>query len=88
MRIKAKRTILTFPQGPVEYKLNEYFKAEYKLTLIQMCLKIWAALKFLKNSKNEVIILLPDKDLQKIAHFITYGNREYRGSKILQEAVK
>ena len=87
-RILVRRAILTFPQRAAEYKLNEYFKAEYDMTLLQMCLKIWAALKFLKNSKNEVVIILPDKELQKIAQFITFGNRDYRGSKILQSAIK
>jgi hypothetical protein len=55
---------------------------------VQVCLKIWSKLKFLTNDDNELIILLPDKQLQELALFITYGNREIPGSKILQKALK
>jgi hypothetical protein len=39
-RLAARSRILTFPQRGPEHKLNEYFKQNYHLTLVQVCLKI------------------------------------------------
>lgn len=87
-RIKSRQIIITFPKRSAEYALDNYFIANYNKTLTQLCLQIWANIKFLTNSSGEIVLVLYDKDLCKLAQFITFGNREIRGSKILQEAFK
>jgi hypothetical protein len=89
--LKARRLtrqlILTLPYRAPEYKLDKYFRDNHNLTLCQVCLKIWNNLKYIPDIDNELVILLQDKELQKLAQFITFGNREFQGSKILQYAL-
>ena len=86
-RLDARRAILTFPQRAAEYKLNKYLMENYKLNLVQMCLKILANSKFSYTQDKELVITIIDKDLDIIAQLITYGNRELMGSKILRVAL-
>ena len=85
----ARKIIVLYPQKSAEAKLNRYIWEHYGLSLKQMCLKILYRASFsLNNTATAVTITLTDKELDKIASLITYGNGgNLRGSKILQTAL-
>ena len=69
--------------------IDNYCRTNYKCSLKDMC---WHILRYIKvlpaGTDNSYTIILPDKELDKIAHIITYGNGEFLGSKILQKALE
>ena len=84
--LKARRVILGFPMFVPEIKLDQLFKEKYKMSLKQTCLYLLTKSKINTNQNTEIIITFPNKEDDKLAAFITYGNLEVRGSKILQAA--
>ena len=71
---------------PGEGALNNYLMTTYKLNLKTACIKLIHKCKIMRDYDNSVIILFPNKDDDKLASLITYGNLELRGSNILKNA--
>lgn len=80
----ARRTIALFPVKTAELGLDSYLKSNYGLGLRQMCLKLVLSATYSSNGDGEIIITFIDKELDKIAALITYGNLELKGSDILK----
>jgi len=67
--------------------VDNYCKQKYNKSLKEVCWYIIDKIKvFISNDENQYIIILEDKNLDKLAHIITYGNGEIGGSQILQKA--
>ena len=86
-KLYARSTIIRFPMGSAEVKLNEYFVKTMKKSFKQVCLLIWQNLQFSSISDTELLVTLKNKELIPLVQLITYGNRELRGSSILQIAL-
>lgn len=71
---------------PGETKLNNYLLNNYKLNLKTACIKLLNRCKIMRNYDNQAIIIFPDKEDDKLAALITYGNLELKGSNILKNA--
>jgi len=91
IRVKrfAKYRLYRWELSEADIIIDNYCKKTYNCSLKEACLQIIKKIKiFPENTDNTYIIILPDKRLDKLAHIITYGNGEFLGSKILQEALK
>lgn len=83
---KARRKIRLYKTGANEIGLNKYFYTNYKCSLKTMCIHILFKCKFMINNNNEVIVKIPDRQLDNLATFITFGNGRLQGSNILKDA--
>lgn len=87
LKNNARRFILFYRFGANEVKLNNYLIEKYKMPLIQACLVILQKSTISTNLvDDELIITFKDKDIDKLATLITYGNGALQGSKILRYA--
>ena len=84
--LDAKTIILNHTLKVSEVKLNELLKKEYNLTLISACMYLLSHCKIQQDKDDNIIALFENKNLDKLATLITYGNIEVHGSKILKEA--
>jgi len=86
----ARRRILLYKQNAQEKLLDKTLKNKYNSNLVQMCLRIISNAKFMTNTTDtsELVIVIPDNFLDKIASFITYGNGKIAGSNILKIALE
>ena len=65
--------------------LDLYFRENYKKTLYQMCYSLIENCLVAKDKKSNIVfITFQDRELDKIAQIITYGNANLHGSKILR----
>jgi len=87
-RGNAKRSILTYNNGPAEKVLDRYCMENYHMLLKKLCLIILKDCEFLIGSNNEVIVNIQHKNLLDAAKIITFGNGKMQGSKILQHAFR
>ena len=84
---KARRSILFYRESTAEKLFNQYFMQNYKTNLKLMCLKILRASRVMQNYNGDVVVKIISPQLEKIARFITFGNLDYPGSKILKFAI-
>jgi hypothetical protein len=84
---QAHLIIIAHRLSPGEIKLNQYLEKNYKLNLKNACLYLLAKSKIYRDMNNNIIVLFPNKDDDKLASLITYGNLELRGSKLLKLAL-
>ena len=83
----ARLIILAHRITPGETKLNQYLEENYKVNLNSICLYLLAKSKIYRDLDNNIIILFPNKDDDKLAALVTYGNNEMQGSKLLKMAL-
>ena len=86
IRATARSVVLLTDLGATEKALDRYFIDNYKMPLLQICLKIISKAKYYLNYQHEVVILINDKQLEKFAEIITYGTGKVLGSPILRNA--
>ena len=79
--------IISHRLTPGETKLNQYLRENYKLDLKSACIYLISKSKIYRDLDNNVIVLFPNKDDDKLASLITYGNNEMKGSKLLKLAL-
>lgn len=82
----ARTVILLYKIKPSEYKLNKYLIEKYNMNLIGVSLYLLQHCKAYKGMDYSTVILFPNKEDDKLASFITYGNITIPGSTILKEA--
>jgi hypothetical protein len=70
---------------PSELKLNSYLLKTYNKDLKVATISLIKNCKVLHNFKGEIIIIFPDREDDKLATLITYGNLEFGGSDILKD---
>ena len=92
MRLKVKRaakySVYARKLSGNDIAIDNYCRKTYKQTLKDICWEIINNIKILPDiGREQYLVILEDKELDKIAHIITYGNGEFGGSKILQEAL-
>ena len=83
----AHLIIISHHLTPGEIKLNQYLKENYKLDLKSACIYLLSKSKIYRDLDNNIIVLFPDKNDDKLASLITYGNNEMKGSKLLKLAL-
>lgn len=89
---RAKRTarirLALFRLGPAEVLLSRYLLENHNLTLQQACINILQNARFNLNIKREIIVTIPDPELNNLAKLITYGTGKIQGSKILKDMLQ
>ena len=88
LRRRAPRNLIIIPRRTAEIALDKYLKKNYNQQLIPLCLKILRGIKIIKAPDKTLLITIPNKELDKFAQLITYGNSEVEGSNILKEALR
>ncbi len=71
--------------GATEILLDNYCKETYNQDLKTLCLLIIWNTKFSSDNNGILIGKIKDKEIDKIARFITYGNGKIQGSPILKK---
>jgi hypothetical protein len=82
---QARLALTLYQMGPTELLLSRFLQENYNLTLKAACLKILQNARYHLNIEQDLIITIPDTELNNIAKLITYGNGKLAGSKILRE---
>lgn len=72
---------------PNNIALNNYLNKNYNMSLINTIFKIVNNIELEDNNSNYKVII-KSKELEKLARLIKYGNREVRGTNILDYIVK
>ena len=84
----ARLKVLLLRAGAQEIALNNYLLKKYKINLRVLCLNIINNMQFMTDFENNIIAKTKNKDLDKLARLITYGNGQIQGSPILKWALK
>lgn len=87
-RRQARLRLTLFPMGVTETLLSRYLQENYNTNLKAACLNILLNAKYNLNLDQDLIITIPDPELNKIARIITYGNGKLLGSSILRDMWK
>lgn len=82
VKLNAIRRLRNFPINTTEKLLNNYLKENYNMTLIYACYLIIINSK-VEESKDDLQILIKDKQLDTIARIITFGTGRFLGSRII-----
>jgi hypothetical protein len=82
---QARLKLTLFRMGIAETLLSRYLQENYNMTLRSACLAILQNAKYQLNIEQDIIITVPDPELNKIAKLITYGTGKIPGSHILRE---
>ena len=82
----ARRIIILYKFGAAEEQLDLYCKKTYQQPLRYVCLRLLTNCTVSTDAKGTVITFA-DKNLDKLARLITYGNGKYYGSNILRAAL-
>lgn len=85
MKKHAKLRLMLYQMGPAELLISRFLQENYNLTLKSACLQILQDARYNLNIEQDLIITIPDPELNNIAKLITYGNGKIAGSKILRE---
>jgi hypothetical protein len=84
--LDAYYIIQKYPLHASEVILDHYIQQQYKVSLKNMCVKLLLNLTFYKNDAGDLTLMFKDRNYDKIARLITYGNGAIQGSPILQIA--
>jgi len=68
-----------------EYALDKYLRETYNLGLREAGLHILRNSTFHKTYDKSIVVLFKDKNIDKLATLITYGNGQVHGSDILKQ---
>lgn len=82
----ANRKILLFPFHETERFLDEYLFTEFGLRLKTACLQILFSSQIQQTTEGDTLVIIPNKQLDRLASLITYGVNGHCGSNILQIA--
>lgn len=77
-----------FPLKASDLILNNYLQQAYKTTLKNLCIKLLLSLTLYKDPEDNLVLMFKNKEDDKLAQLITYGNGAIPGSKILKVALK
>lgn len=82
---KARLQLALHSFGPSEILLSRYLQEKFNITLRNACLSILSNTKYSLNLRKEIIVTIPDPQLNTLAKIITYGTGPVTGSHILQD---
>ena len=82
---QARLRLASYRIGPTEILLSRFLQENYNITLKAACQSILQNARYNLNIEQELIITIPDPELNAIAKLITYGNGKITGSKILRD---
>jgi len=85
---QAYLKLALFRFGITETLLSRYLQENYNMTLKVACKAILQNAQYNLNLDQDLIITIPDPELNKIAKLITYGTGRLAGSHILREVWK
>lgn len=81
-KLNALHRLRTFPKNTAEKLLDQYLKENYHITLHHACHLIILGCD-IEELEDTLTITIKDKDLDKLARLITFGNGRLSGSRIL-----
>ena len=84
-KYKAKLKLALYKIGPTEILLSRYLQEQFNKTLKVACLEILQNMRSHVNQADEIIITIPDAQLNTMAKIITYGTGKICGSTILKD---
>ena len=82
---QAQIKLTLFRTGITETLISRYLQENYNMTLKTACKAILQNARYNLNLDMDLIITIPDPELNKIAKLITYGTGKLAGSRILRE---
>lgn len=82
IKLNAFRRLKYYPINTTEKLLNNYLKEHYQMTLLYACYLI-VINSNITEGKNELVVSMTDKHLEKIARVITFGTGRILGSRII-----
>lgn len=83
----AKMRIIAFRFGAEEILIDNMLKTKYKTGLKPTCLNLLNKLQAHQVSDTEILFTFIDEEADKLASFISYGDGNLSGSKILIQAL-
>ena len=86
-KASAINSIINYPMNTTEILIQNALFEKYNVMLKDICIKILKVCQY-SSSEEGLTFYIPDKKLEEIARFITYGNGRVLGSKILIDAIK
>jgi hypothetical protein len=84
---QAKLQLYLFAEGVTEMRISNYLQKTYNITLREACAKILQNANFSMTLDKEILVTIPDKQLNDIAKIITYGPGGFAGSRILKQSL-
>lgn len=84
-RRQARLKLTLYHFGPTEMLISRHLQENYGRSLKAACIQILQNARFHINFKQEIIVTIPDPELNQIAKLITYGNGSIIGSRILKD---
>lgn len=81
-KLNALHRLRAFPKNTTEKLLDQYLKDNYHVTLHHACYLIILGCD-IEELEDTLTITIKDKDLDKLARLITFGNGRLSGSRIL-----
>ena len=86
LRTLAYKYVKKYNLKPSEYPLDKYLLQTYKIGLKQVCLILISRCLFQSDGSKKIIVTFNNQADHNLAALITYGNRSFLGSPILQKA--
>ena len=82
---QARLKLALYRMGLAETLISRYLQENYNMTLKTACMAIIQNARYDLNIERDLIITIPDPELNKIAKLITYGTGVLAGSHILRD---
>lgn len=86
-KIVARRIIMQYAMRSAEERLSKLLFEKYGAGLKIACLRVLNGCVWTNNG-GEISVTIADKELDKLARLITYGNGVVAGSQILTDALR
>lgn len=83
-RRQARLKLTLYHFGPTEMLISRHLQEKYGRSLKAACIQILQNAQFHINFRQEIIVTIPDPELNQIAKLITYGDGTIAGSRILK----
>lgn len=84
IKISAIARLAKYKYNGQEKNLDKYLRETYNTSLFDTCMQLTEKFKLNIDKSNNELYISFDKDLDKIASLITYGNLQIKGSNILR----
>lgn len=81
-KFNAFKRLRSFPINTAEKLLNKYLTEHYNMTLNYACYLIIISCH-IEELEDNLVVTIPNKELDKLARLITYGTGKISGSRIL-----
>lgn len=82
LKLNAFKRLNYFPMQVTEKLLDKYLKENYQMTLKYTCYLIILNCR-VDESKEEIVVSMLDKKLDRLARIITFGTGKLLGSRII-----